>query len=173
MVELCLVRHGIAEERGLAWPDDGLRPLTERGIERWKLGAKGLCSVFAADIVLTSPLTRARQTADILAATGGGLPVRISDSLADDDMAAVARDVQATGKLRVVVVGHEPWMSELVAWSITPGGRAALDFKKGAAALVDFPGAPVQGAGVLAWFLSPALLRALGAGASLRVPPPG
>ncbi|MGD9934189.1 MAG: histidine phosphatase family protein [Dehalococcoidia bacterium] len=162
MVDLCLVRHGIAEERGSAWPDDRLRPLTAKGIERWEAGATGLLSVFRPHVVLTSPLVRARQTAALLANAGGGLAIVEMDSLADDDMGAVARDVRATGAAAVAVVGHEPWMSQLLAWAITPGGSVYVDFKKAAAAMVHFDGPPEEGAGTLQWFLSPSVLRLLG-----------
>lgn len=164
MVDLCLVRHGIAGERGPAGPDDGLRPLTRRGIDRWTIGAKGLLSVFQPQVVLTSPLVRAQQTAAILAKAGGGLPLIEVESLADSDMAAVARDVRASGANAVAVVGHEPWMSELLAWAITPGSDTSVDFKKGAAALVSFEGDPDESTGMLTWFLSPAVLRQLGGG---------
>ena len=162
MVDLCLVRHGIAEERGPAWPDDRLRPLTRRGVERWTVGAAGLLRVIEPQVVLTSPLVRARQTATILAEAGAGVPVVEVESLANGDMAAVGRDVAAARAEVVAVVGHEPWMSELLAWSITPRSAAYVDFKKGAAALVSFPDGPEEGSGMLRWFLSPAVLRQLG-----------
>ncbi|HET9361040.1 MAG TPA: phosphoglycerate mutase family protein, partial [Vicinamibacterales bacterium] len=67
--ELYLVRHAIAAERGEAWPDDDTRPLTERGIARFKEGVAGLGRLDAViDEILTSPLVRARQTADLLSA---------------------------------------------------------------------------------------------------------
>ena len=66
---LYLVRHAVAEERGPAWPDDSQRPLTEEGAKRWRRQAAGLAALEARpDLILTSPFTRARQTADLLAA---------------------------------------------------------------------------------------------------------
>ena len=66
--ELYFVRHGLAEERGEAWPEDTKRPLTDEGIARFRKAEKGLSRVgVAVDVVLTSPLVRARQTAEILA----------------------------------------------------------------------------------------------------------
>ena len=162
MVDLCLIRHGMAEERGPAWPDDRLRPLTSLGIARWRVGATGLLSVFQPQVVLTSPLVRSRQTAEILAIAGGGLAIVDVESLADGDMAAVARDVKTTGANAVAVVGHEPWMSQLLARAITPGSTMCVDFKKAATALVSFDGPLEEGAGTLRWFLSPAVLRQMG-----------
>src|SRR6185503_9629763 len=70
--ELYLVRHAIAAERGDEWPDDTKRPLTERGIARFKTIVKGLAWMdVVVDEIYTSPLVRAKQTASVLAA---GLP---------------------------------------------------------------------------------------------------
>ena len=169
-MDICMVRHGIAGERGPAWPDDRMRPLTRRGIERWATGARGLISVFQPQVVLTSPMIRARQTAEILAIAGGGLAIVEVESLANDDVIAVARDVRATGSDAVVVVGHEPWLSALLAWAIAPGGGVYVDFKKAAAGLVSFEGAAEAGTGTLKWFLSPAVLRLLGGNVSPNSP---
>jgi len=66
--ELFLIRHGIAEARGDAWPDDNKRPLTERGITRMRKSARALAKLgMTIDVVLTSPLVRTRQTAEIVA----------------------------------------------------------------------------------------------------------
>jgi len=43
--ELHLIRHGVAEERGDAWPDDTKRPLSEEGMERLRKSARGLAQV--------------------------------------------------------------------------------------------------------------------------------
>src|ERR1044072_5656017 len=67
--ELYLIRHAIAAERGDAWPDDSKRPLTESGIARMRKAARGLARLdVTIDLILSSPLVRARQTADIVAA---------------------------------------------------------------------------------------------------------
>ena len=67
--ELYLVRHAVAAERGEEWPDDSKRPLTARGIARFKEVVQGLNVLdVAIDEVFTSPLIRAKQTADVLAA---------------------------------------------------------------------------------------------------------
>jgi phosphohistidine phosphatase len=61
-IELYLIRHAIAEERGDKWPDDAKRPLTLEGTARMRKAAKGLVRLGVKfDVVLTSPLVRARQ----------------------------------------------------------------------------------------------------------------
>ena len=67
--ELYIVRHAIAAERGDDWPDDDKRPLTEKGIVRFKDELAGLRWLdVGLDEIFTSPLVRAKQTADLLAA---------------------------------------------------------------------------------------------------------
>ena len=74
-IELYLIRHGIAAERGPAFPDDTKRPLVQKGVSRLRREAKGLGELGVAfDVVLTSPLTRARQTAELLAEALPGRP---------------------------------------------------------------------------------------------------
>lgn len=163
-VELYIVRHAIAAERGPAWPDDTKRPLTERGIERFKEAVDGLVWLdVQLDVIFTSPLVRARQTAEYL---GAGLPakppVRIADTLAPGHppaqvMAQVARE--ARSKTRVAVVGHEPDLGELAAWVL--GTKRPIPFRKGGAARIDMDGLSGRG-GSLAWLLTPKILRKLG-----------
>src|ERR1051326_4477132 len=82
--ELYLIRHGIAEARGDAWPDDAKRPLSDDGMDRMKKGARGLARLNVAfDVILTSPLVRTRQTAEIVGAALDSRPSIINiESLA-------------------------------------------------------------------------------------------
>src|SRR5436309_15955866 len=66
--QLYLIRHAIAEARGEAWPDDTKRPLSEDGTARMRKAARGLARLGVTfDVVLTSPLVRTRQTAEVVA----------------------------------------------------------------------------------------------------------
>ena len=68
MLELYLVRHGIAAERGPEYPDDSKRPLTGKGIAALRNEAKALNALKVSfDVIIASPLTRTRQTAEVLA----------------------------------------------------------------------------------------------------------
>src|SRR6185436_9835485 len=68
-IELYLVRHAIAAERGPKYPDDSLRPLTPAGSKKFAEAVPGLAEMdVVIDFVLTSPFSRARETAQILAA---------------------------------------------------------------------------------------------------------
>mgnify|MGYP001170016060 CR=1 FL=1 len=162
--ELYLVRHAIAAERGEAWPDDDKRPLTERGIARFKQGVAGLGKLDAViDEILTSPLVRAKQTADLLSA---GLdskpPVRVLDALApghepDQIMAQLARTAK---RRRIALVGHEPGLGELAAHII--GARRPLVFRKGGVCRIDLVGLTSKRPGALIWLVTPRMLRQLG-----------
>ncbi len=79
--ELYLIRHGIAVERG-SYAQDGDRPLTEIGRQKTRKVAQRLSELdLRFDLILTSPLVRARQTADILADLGLGKSVETSPYL--------------------------------------------------------------------------------------------
>ena len=68
ILEIYLVRHAIAAERGPKYPDDRKRPLTSDGIKRFKESVRGLVAMdVELDVILTSPLTRAEETATLLA----------------------------------------------------------------------------------------------------------
>ena len=162
--ELYLIRHGVAAERGEAWPDDTKRPLTDEGVRRLRKIADGLAGIGVSfDVMLTSPLVRAKQTAEIIAS---GLnphpPIVTTDALAPggsyaavlDDLAKQAR------RRRIALVGHEPGLGALAARLIA--SRHALEFMKGAVARIDVAALPPTGAGSLHWFLTPRLLRRLG-----------
>lgn len=163
-VELYLIRHGVAAERGVAWPDDAKRPLTDQGVRRLRTIAEGLVEIGVGfDVMLTSPLVRARQTAEIIAS---GLeshpPIVIVEALSPGGTYASVVDELAkqARRSRIALVGHEPGIGALAARLI--GSRHSLEFKKGAVARIDLAALPPTGAGRLHWFLTPRLLRKLG-----------
>lgn len=163
-IELYLVRHAVAAPRGPEFPDDRVRPLTPEGIARWRRAVAGLRALdVEIDLVLASPLARARQTADLLAA---GLPdpppVDEVPALAPGgDPGAVVREIARAGRRhrRLALVGHEPDLGELTARLLAARGTVA--FKKGAVCRVDVHVAAPGGPGLLRWFLPPRVLRKL------------
>jgi len=161
--EIYLIRHGLAEERGNSWPDDAKRPLTDEGISRMRKSVRGLSRLgVTLDVVLTSPLVRARQTAEIVAAGVSPRPSLISaESLAPDgSFAAVVADLEKhVRKGRIALVGHEPGIGELAARLI--GSRHAIEFKKGAVCRIDLATIPPSGPGDLRWLLTPKIMRAI------------
>jgi phosphohistidine phosphatase len=161
--ELYLVRHGVAEERGEAWPDDAKRPLSDEGIARMRKAARGLARLgVSIDVVLTSPLVRARQTAEIVADAIHPRPSLVTlDSLSPDgSYAAVVADLEKQArKTRLALVGHEPGIGELAARLI--GSRHAIEFRKGAICRIDLEALPPSGPGHLRWLMTTKILRAI------------
>src|SRR5258708_1568368 len=147
--ELYFVRHGLAEERGEAWPDDTKRPLSGEGMSRMRKGARALAHLnVSVEVVLTSPLVRARQTAEILAGELEPRPSLVNvDSLAPDGTyAAVVADLEKHArKTRIALVGHEPMLGELAARLI--GSRHPFEFKKGGVCRIDVEDLPLAGPG--------------------------
>src|SRR5919204_5717514 len=109
-MQLLVVRHGIAEEREKWAPrDDALRPLTDDGKKKMKESAKGLRAIVPRiDVLATSPLTRAAETATILAKTYDVEQATI-DALAPGQRPAAVAEWLRTRATRknVAVVGHE------------------------------------------------------------------
>ena len=161
--ELYLVRHAIAAERGEEWPDDTKRPLTEHGISRFREGAKGLRALdVKIDEIFSSPLVRAKQTAELLAATLDPKPtLKPLDALAPGHTAAAAMTQLArlAKRRRIALVGHEPDLGELAAYLL--GTQRPLLFKKGGICRIDVQGLTSKRAGSLIWFLPPKVLRKL------------
>ncbi len=159
--ELYVIRHGLSEERGEAWPDDTKRPLTDDGVTRLRKAARALVRLGVSfDVVLTSPLVRSRQTAEIVAAACSPHPALVNvDALAPDGSiaAAVAELEKYSRKNRIALVGHEPGIGELAAR--LAGLRQPLELKKGAICRVDVDTLPPKGPGMLRWFLTPKILR--------------
>ena len=159
--ELYLVRHAIAAERGSEWPDDTKRPLTERGVNRFKEVVKGLRRLdIAVDEIFTSPLVRARQTAELLAAgLEGKAPVKVLDALAPGHTSAsvMTQLARVAKRRRVALVGHEPDLGELAAHLI--GAGRALAFKKGGICRIDLGSLTSKNAASLVLFLPPNVTR--------------
>ena len=162
-LELYLIRHGVAAERGSDYPDDSKRPLTSDGISRLRKEAKALAELDVDfDQIIASPLVRTKQTADIFAQALPSHPaVVLSDALAPAGTPSAV--FQELGKhmrrARIALVGHEPNLGELAARLI--GARTPIEFKKGAICRIDFEVFPPKGTGVLRWFVTPKILRRL------------
>lgn len=159
MKTLYLVRHAIAEERGPAWPDDTLRPLTGRGRRRFAAAADGFVRLEGGgpDRILTSPLVRARQTAELLSRAAAGAPIDMADALAPGQpVGAILAKARRLPGYRIALVGHEPDLGHLAASLL--GASRPLPFKKGGICRIDV-GWQGGTEGTLVWFLSPAALR--------------
>ncbi|MBI2537626.1 MAG: histidine phosphatase family protein [Gemmatimonadetes bacterium] len=164
-MELLVIRHGIAEDRdafAASGKDDALRPLTDEGRRKLRQVARGLTILVPAlDVLASSPLVRARQTADLVAKAYSGLSVTDIISLEPDQppdaFAEWARGQSRRGA--VAAVGHEPLLGRIVSLLLAGRGQSFIELKKGGACLVGFPDRVEPGAGVLRWLLTPGQLR--------------
>lgn len=155
---LYFLRHGKAGEYRAGDPTDDDRELTEAGVAELRAAAPHWRRLnLRPDLVISSPLPRARQTADLLV-EGVGLTRR---TIADDrlrpgaDWADLARALTVDRDARrVMFVGHEPDLSTAV--ELLTGARA-IRLRAGGVACVEFPGIPEPGAGEIAWLLDPDL----------------
>jgi len=159
-MRLLLVRHAAAVPRGTAGVSDDERPLTSSGKIKFRLAASGLARVVRRpDVLLTSPLSRARATAEIAARGFKHLEPRLEPALADESVDGVllVLKAQAPGAT-VALIGHEPGLSALLARLLGASHGPQVAFDKGGAALVDLADGPA-GAGRLIWFLPSRILR--------------
>jgi phosphohistidine phosphatase len=163
-MELLLVRHAIAAERNVwRWPNDADRPLTPHGVQRAKRAAAGLAGLVPRPVqLLTSPLQRARATADILSEVAGW-PRPTVNSLLSPGVEA-SKVLAFLGRLRarrIAIVGHEPELGKLIA-ACLPGKAtgAAFRLRKMGVARVVFRSAARAQCGELAALLLPKALRA-------------
>ncbi len=166
-MDLIMIRHGKAGERNPeTWPDDDLRPLTKEGMAELRIVLKSMRKMGVEfDFLVTSPLVRARQTADIVAeAYAWDEPPQESEVLGHGCTAVGVLKLLAKfpPDSTVAIVGHEPDFSRIAAQLVGKSGDARLDFKKGGAAGIAFEGHPVAGAGTLTFLLKPGQLRKLG-----------
>jgi phosphohistidine phosphatase len=161
--DLFRVRHAIAAERGDEWRDDSKRPLTETGIARFKEVVKGLAWLdVEIDEIFTSPLVRAKQTANLLAqGLAGKASVKTLEALAPGNQPrTVMNELSGSAKRRrIALVGHEPELGELAAHLL--GSPRALLFKKGGVCQIAIQGLTSRRPGELVWFLPPKVLRRL------------
>lgn len=158
-----LVRHAIAAERGRQWPDDTKRPLTHKGAARMReivAGLRGLGVEF--DLVLTSPLVRARQTAELLLAGVKSKPaLEVTDALSPGEppVKVAAALAAHAGRCSIALVGHEPDLGALAAWLV--GAHEPFVMKKGGVCKIEVTALPPAHHGQVIWLATPKMLRAL------------
>ena len=135
---LYLLRHGIAEDHG-SRGSDAERELTDEGREKTRaaLTAVKAMKFFAPELVVSSPLIRAKQTAEIaLESFAKGAKFEISDSIRSesevtDTMSFVAK--KAKDFSRIMLVGHEPHLSQLGS-ALLGSVSTVIEMKKSAIA---------------------------------------
>lgn len=160
-MKIYLIRHGIAALRETWEKPDGERPLTDKGRRRTEQVAAALCRLGVAFTHLyTSPLVRARQTAEIIRKKSKIHKLEETALLQDDAEpdALISLLNQHKDNAVLGLVGHEPQMSALLALLVSGEQSPFTTFKKAGVALVE-GGLPVQAGGcTLRWLLEPRIL---------------
>jgi phosphohistidine phosphatase len=156
-----IARHAWAGERGdPRWPDDSLRELTAEGIERFTEVAKSLGERgFEPERIATSPYTRCRQTADIIAKHVVGRPtIEELEALEPGSDLEPLIDWSNEQGANVCWVGHSPDVERLAA-ELIGDGTSRIRFAKGAIAAIAFEGERANtGGGELYWLATAKLL---------------
>jgi phosphohistidine phosphatase len=165
--ELYIMRHGIAVVRGASSiTDDAKRPLTPEGKQKMREIASGLAKAGVdIDWVVSSPLVRAVETAEIVSETlKSKPPLDLCDALRPGGApeALISFLAKRPGRRRVLAVGHEPDLGELAARLIGAGRNANMPFKKGGCCHIVFSEFPPKTPGQLVWWLTPRVMRKLG-----------
>lgn len=165
-MRLLVFRHGIAEEAA-ADGTDASRVLTAEGVSRTRKAARALARLCdPPDVILTSPKARARQTADA-AAEAFGRPTEVLDELADGPPEPALRALARRSEGTVMIVGHEPMLSELVERVCTGSrSRGFIDLRKAGCACLDVTLRPDGDAteAILLWLATSKMLRAAAPG---------
>ena len=165
-MELILIRHAKAESRDAAsWPDDDLRPLTAEGRAEQRAATRAMKKMgIKFGFLVSSPLLRARETADIVAkGYRWPEPPQIAEELGHgySPGAVVKLLAKFPPDAAVALVGHEPDLSDLTAALATKDGKLSIAVKKSGVVGIEFEGPAEEGRGTLLYHLKPGHLRKL------------
>lgn len=162
-LELYLIRHGLAGERG-TYTNDDERPLTEEGKKKTRQIAQRLLDLnLQFDLILTSPLVRAKQTAEILLQAGLSQQLEAADYLAHagqiEDWLDWLQAWQQPKTPCLALVGHEPDLSEWAEILLWGTAQGVLTLKKAGIIGLTLPesGSPI-GNSQLFWLTPPRFL---------------
>jgi phosphohistidine phosphatase len=162
-MKLYIVRHGIAFPHGAPGIKDDDRPLTKEGIAKMKKAAKGLRKIkYIPNLIISSPLPRAQQTAEILAKALGNVELKISKSLLPSgSRQPLYRQLGVYGKKldSLMLVGHQPSLGE-IAGEISSGSQDSfIELEKGGACVIELKSLGESPRGTLVSLLPPSVLR--------------
>ena len=159
-MELYILRHGLAGEFGdPRYPDDSQRPLTAEGKRKMLQAALGMKALgINFDMALSSPYLRARQTAEIVCRQLDLLEkLQITENLEPgrDPRKLIAEiNENDPNDKKVLVTGHEPFLSGLIAYLISGSHSSGIEFKKGALCKLEIEGLKYGRCAALHWLLT-------------------
>lgn len=159
-MRLVIVRHADAGDRdefAASGRPDSERPLSLKGHEQMRTVAPRLRELVPdVDQIVTSPFTRARETAELLRKEYRASPLLETDTLEpESEPKAFARYLRDLGAETVMCVGHEPHLSALAAWLTIGEAASYMDLKKAGVCLIELSRAPRRKSGSLRWLFGP------------------
>ena len=164
-MEIYLLRHGLAIERELpGFQNDSARPLTTKGINQLKKISTAMEKMdLGFDLILSSPFLRAKETAEIVAKKLKlKKSLKFSNALTpDQDVKFLIPQLQKLkpAPKRILLVGHEPFLSELVSLLVTGSAQLQMDFKKGGLCKLEAEKLSAGKCASLTWLLTPKQMR--------------
>ncbi len=158
-MDLYILRHGLAAEAS-AVRTDSERPLTAEGVRKLVKIAAGMARLgLKFDLVFSSPYLRARQTAELVAETlKARKRLEFTDALEPGaDHGALIKLLKGRGGEveNVLLVGHEPYLSELISLLVGGDLRSTVNLKKGGLCKLSLEAVRGGRCGVLEWLLTP------------------
>jgi phosphohistidine phosphatase len=163
-MKLYIVRHAIAVPHGTPGINEDERALTGEGMSKMRQGAEGLRALgYIPDLILSSPLTRARQTAEVLLNTfGKGIRIEIAPALAPSgkrqelyhDFTQYEKELDS-----LMIVGHQPSLGEIAGEIAFGSPEHFIELKKGGACVIDLESVRGIPKGSLVALLTPSILR--------------
>jgi len=136
-LEIIIIRHALAEERSeysKRGMEDALRPLTIKGRKRMqKICVRLMDQIKEVDLIVSSPYTRARQTAEIISQIYFETKVVESPELIpQSNPATFLKWIRTQGRhyRKIIVVGHEPQLSSFASYLLTGNPKSFIDLKK-------------------------------------------
>ncbi|HEV2329678.1 MAG TPA: phosphohistidine phosphatase SixA [Verrucomicrobiae bacterium] len=164
-MNIFILRHGIAVDRGTeGFTHDSERPLTGKGRRQLRKSAGAMKRMkLRFDLILSSPYERARKTANIVAEELNlKKRLKLTDTLKyendPESMIAEIRRLKPAPK-NLLLVGHEPYLSQLVSRLVSGNGDLAMDFKKGGLCKLEMEKLDAGMRGHLVWLLTPKLMN--------------
>lgn len=162
-MDLIILRHGEAGNRTVATSNDAERALTVSGREEVEEVAECMRSLkLRFDLIASSPLKRASETADIVARTlKQGKVLQLWDELKPESnpKALYRRLSKLKAESSVLIIGHEPYLSSMIGEMISGGAGVRLSLKKAGLAKVEVAALVPAPVGELKWLLTPRLIK--------------
>ena len=167
-MNLYVIRHAIAAEAGPNYEEDGLRPLTSKGRDKMKKIAQGLWELeILLDLILSSPAVRTMETAKILA---NRLDVKKSKVIPTAHLQVTGYADQLINEINekyagvenIALIGHEPYLSNLVSVLLCGQPDISMTLKKGSVCYLSVEGMHYGKCAHLNWLLSPGQLIHIG-----------